>query len=100
MSHQSWPGLQQTPLGKHQSEIANHRPGKPDMLSQHTSTKLDMLSQHAKCRQAIPACIAEVTVYKGLHRAQNNSQAVGVRRTQYRGLAQPTLQHFRKLGKA
>ena len=36
------------------------------MLSQHASVKLDMLSQHAKLRQAIPACIAEVTVYKGL----------------------------------
>ena len=36
------------------------------MLSQHVSAKLDMLSQHAKCRQAIPACIVKVTVYKGL----------------------------------
>ena len=56
-SHQSWPGLQQTPLGKHQSEIANHRLGKPDMLSQHSN---------AKCRQSIPACIAKVIVYRGL----------------------------------
>ena len=39
--------------------------------------------------------------------AQKNSndqrckgQAVGVRRTQHRGLTEPTLQHFRKLGKA
>ena len=54
------------PLGKHQSRIANHRPGKPDMLSQHASSKLDMLSLHAKCRQAIPACITKVIVYKGL----------------------------------
>ena len=36
------------------------------MLSQHASVKLDMLSQHAKHRQAIPVCIAEVIVYKGL----------------------------------
>ena len=35
------------------------------MLSQHASAKLDTLSQHAKCRQPIPACIAEVIVYKG-----------------------------------
>ena len=37
---------------------------------------------------------------KGAVRAQNSGQAVGVRRTQYRGLAEPTQQHFRKLGKA
>ena len=49
-----------------QSEIANHQPGKPDTVSKHASANLDMLSQHAKCRQAIPACIAKVTVYKGL----------------------------------
>ena len=65
-NHQSWPGLQQTPLGKHQSEIANHRPGKTDTASQHASAKPDMLSQHAKCRQAIQACIAKDNVYKGL----------------------------------
>ena len=65
-SHQSRPGLQKTPLGKHQSEIANHRPGKPDTLSQHESVKPDMLSQHAKHRQAIQACIAKVHVYKGM----------------------------------
>ena len=65
-NNQSWPSLQQTALGKHQSEIANHKPGKSDMLSQHASTKLDMLSQHAKHRQAIPAYIANVIVYKGL----------------------------------
>ena len=35
------------------------------MLSKHANVKLDMLSQHAKCRQAIPTCIAKVTVYKG-----------------------------------
>ena len=65
--HQSQPDFQQRPLGKHQLEIANHRPGKPDTLSQHTSAKPDMLSQHAMCRQAIPACIAKVIEYKGLH---------------------------------
>ena len=54
------------PLGKHQSGIANHRSRKPDMLSQHASAKLDMLSQYTKHRQAIPACIAKVIVYKGL----------------------------------
>ena len=53
-------------MGKHQSEIANHRPGKPDTLSQHARAKLDMLSQHAKCRQAIPTCIAKVIVYNEL----------------------------------
>ena len=36
------------------------------MLSQLASAKLDMLSQHANHKQAIPACIAKVTVYKGL----------------------------------
>ena len=46
-SCQSQPSLQQTPSGKHQSEIANHKPGKPDTLSQHASAKLDTLSQHA-----------------------------------------------------
>ena len=53
-------------MGKHQSEIANDRPGKPDMLSQQASAKLDTLSQNGKCRQAIPVCIATVIVYKGL----------------------------------
>ena len=67
-SRQSRPSLQQMPLGRHQSEIANHRPGKPDMLSQHASAKLHMLSQHAKCRQAIPTCITIVSVYKGLQK--------------------------------
>ena len=43
--HQSWPSLQQTPLNKHQSETANQRPGKQNMLSQHASA--DKLSQHA-----------------------------------------------------
>ena len=47
-NNQSRPSLQQTPLGKHQSEITNHRPEKPDMLSQYESEKLDMVSQHAK----------------------------------------------------
>ena len=47
-------------------KIANHMPGKPDMLSQHASVKLDMVSWHAKCRQAIPTCIAKVIAYKGL----------------------------------
>ena len=54
-NHQSWPSLQQTPLGKHQSATANHRSGKPDTLSQHASVKLDKLPQHAQHRQAIPA---------------------------------------------
>ena len=61
-NHQSQPSLQQTPLGKYQSETANHRPGKQDMLSQYASVKPDKLSQHAKQRQAIPACIAKDTV--------------------------------------
>ena len=65
-NNQSRPSLQQTPMGKHQSGIVNHRPGKPDMLSQYASAKLDMLSQHAKCRKAIPYFIANVIVYKGL----------------------------------
>ena len=66
INSQSWPGLQQIPFSKDQSGIANYRPGKPDTLSQHASAKLDMLSQHTKCRQATPACIAEVIVHKGL----------------------------------
>ena len=53
-----------TPSGKHQSEIAIHKPGKLDTLSQDASTKPDMLSKHAKHRQAIPACIAKVIMYK------------------------------------
>ena len=69
-NNQSQPSLQQTPLDKHQSEIANHRPGKPDMLPLHASVKLDMLSQHAKCREAIPAYIAKFIVYKGLLEAR------------------------------
>ena len=54
------------PFGKHQSEIANHRPGKLDMLSQHAKAKSAKLSQHAECRHAIPTCIAKVIVHKGL----------------------------------
>ena len=65
-NHQSWPSLQQTPLGKHQSATANHRPGKSDTLSKHASAKPDKLSQHANYRQDIPACIAKDTVKKGL----------------------------------
>ena len=42
--HNSWPGLQQTPLVKHQLEMANHGPGKPDTLSQHAKAKSDKLS--------------------------------------------------------
>ena len=49
-------------LGKHQSATANHRLGKPDMLSKHAHVKPDKLSQHAEHRQAIPACIAKDTV--------------------------------------
>ena len=64
-SCQSWPSLQQSPLGKNQSEIANHRPGKPDMPSQHASVKLDMLSWRAKHRQATPTCIAKVIYIRG-----------------------------------
>ena len=61
-NHQSQPSLQQTPLNKHQSEMANHRPGKPDKLSQHASIKPHKLSQHAKCRQTVPTYIAKDTV--------------------------------------
>ena len=80
---QSWPGLQQTPLGKHQSEIANHRPEKPDMLSQHVKAESDKLSQHAECRQAIPTYIAKVIIYKGLQEPktpdkQRQQIAVGI----------------------
>ena len=73
--HQPWPGLPQTPLGKHQSEMANYGPGKPDMLSQHAKETADKLSQHAECRQAIPTCTAKVMVYKGAPSAQNSRQA-------------------------
>ena len=75
-NHQSLPNLQQTPLGGHKSEMANHRPGKPDMLSQPASVKSDMLSypsmhstdkllQHAK----------QESLYKRAVRAQNSRQA-------------------------
>ena len=57
-------------MGKHQSEIATYRPGKPDTLSQHAKAKSDMLSQHAECRQTIPTCVAKVIVYKGLQEPQ------------------------------
>ena len=63
---QSGPSLQHTSLGKHQSEIVNHIPEKPNTLTQHAGMKLDAISWHAKHRQAIPACIAKVIVYKGL----------------------------------
>ena len=65
-NNQSWPSLQQTSLNWHKSAAANHRPGKPDTISQHASVKLDTLSQHAKCIQAILACLAKIIVYKGL----------------------------------
>ena len=45
ISNQSQPSLQWIHLNKHQSAIANHRPGKPDMLSQHAKAKSDQLSQ-------------------------------------------------------
>ena len=64
-NHQSWPSLQLTPLNKNQLVTANHRPGKPDMLFKHTHTRPDVLSQHTKCRQAIPACLANVIVENG-----------------------------------
>ena len=66
ISNQSWPCLQWIPLKKHQLITANHRPGKPDMLSQYAKAKSDKPYHHAKCRQAIPTCIAKVIVYKGL----------------------------------
>ena len=75
-------------LGKHQSATANHRAGKPEMLSQHASVKK---------RQAIPACKMQ-KCYPSMHskghcikrtaRAQNSGIAeraeiaVGVRRAQ------------------
>ena len=65
-NNQSQPSLQQTPLNGHQLATANHRPGRPDTLSQHAKAKSDMPSQHAKHRQAIPACIAKVIVYKAM----------------------------------
>ena len=61
-----------------------------------------------KARHPIPACKAQTSYpsmhseshcIKGAARAQNNEQAVGVRRTQYRGLTEPT-QHIKNLGKA
>ena len=64
---------------------------------------------NCKARHAIPACKVQTSYpsmhskshcIKGAARTQNSGQAVGVRRTQYRGLAEPTLQHFRKLDKA
>ena len=68
ISNQSQPSLQWIPLNKHKSATANHRPGRPDTLSQHAKEKSDKLYQHAKCRQAIPTCIAKVTVYKGMQK--------------------------------
>ena len=53
-------------LNKQQAATANHRPGKPDMLSQYAKAKSDRISQHAKCRLAIPTCITKVILYKGL----------------------------------
>ena len=47
ISNQSQPSLQWIPLNKHQLATANHRPGKPDMLSQHAKAKSNKLSQHA-----------------------------------------------------
>ena len=51
--------------------------------------KSEKLSQHAKCRQAIPACIAKVIVYKGMQElrtvdkkwtSRDSKIAVGIRR--------------------
>ena len=66
INNQSQLSLQWIPLIKHQPVTANHRPGKPDTLSQHAKAKSDKLSWHAKCRQAILTCIAKVIVYRGL----------------------------------
>ena len=95
-NHQSWPILQQTPLNKHHLATANHRPGKPDTLSQHASVKPDTLSQYA----SHPSMHSKSHCIEGAARAQNSGQTVGVRRTQYRGSAEPVLQHLGKLGKA
>ena len=95
-NNQSWPSLQQIPQNKCQSETVIQRPGNPDILSHHAS---------AKTRQAIPTCKAQ-TSYPDMHNKNHcikgaaSKQAVGVRRTQYRRLAELTLQHFMKLGKA
>ena len=53
-----------------------------------------------EARHAISTCIAKSHCIKGAARAQNRRQAVGVRRTQYRGSAELALQYIRKLGKA
>ena len=51
--------------------MANHRPGKPDKLSQHAVAK----SQAREARQAIPVCIANMHSIKEAVRAQNSGQA-------------------------
>ena len=51
-------------------QLANERPGKLDMLSQHTtetnhwSGKLDMLSLHTQHKHTIPACTSKSKLYK------------------------------------
>ena len=62
--------------------------------------KLDMLSQHVKCRQSIPAYIAKVTVYKGLLEPWTADKLWESDEPNTEELAEPTLQHFWKLGKA
>ena len=51
-------------------QLANHRPGKLDTLSQHAmetnhrSEKLDKLSQHTQHRHALPAYTTKCNLYK------------------------------------
>ena len=87
-SHQSWPSLQQTPLGKHQSATANHRLGKPGTLSQHVNA----YQTSYPCMQvqtSYPSMHSKGHCIKGAARAQISGiaetaeMAVGVRRAQY-----------------
>ena len=73
-SCQSWPTLQWLPSSKHQLATANNRPGKADTLSQHAKAKSDDPSHNARCRQAIPTCIASHCI-QGAANGQNSGQA-------------------------
>ena len=87
-NHQTWPSLQQTPFNKCQSETANHRPGKPDKLSQHASAKTQAIIA-CKVQTSYPSTHSKGHCIKGAARGQNSGIAetveiaVGVRRAQY-----------------
>ena len=75
-------------------QLANQKPGKLDMLSQHaveanhSPGKENTLSQHTQHRHTIPACIVKINVYKsGCKISEHTDTALSctARRTRTRG---------------